>query len=248
MLQIKNDKAIAVISDRTVYVFPYTFPFIDEVIKAIDTNNESLLVLLSNINDKIINGEVEINENGLSVNGINLEEKFIKHDKVLMFINKLKNGGLLDKDTAFLKPFIKNMFDNPYIDAVEELYDFCQEQDFVITEDGCFLAYKNVNSDFTSIHPSVDGTHLDHSIGSVVKEQYFDTDRTQTCSKGLHFCSKEYLKHYTGNKTIIVKVNPKDVVAIPTDYSFMKGRCKEYKVIGELNKEETLKEYYIKNH
>lgn len=123
------------------------------------------------------------------------------------------------------------MFENPFIDAVTEIYDYCKAMDFEITEDGCFLAYKNVRSDLGSIY---DNGKTKHKIGEYTEEKMYDTNRDNHCSYGLHFCSKEYLKSYSGAVTIIVKVNPKDVVAIPTDYHFQKGRCRKYMTVGIL--------------
>jgi hypothetical protein len=52
----------------------------------------------------------------------------------------------------------------------------------------------------------------------------------------LHFCSQEYLPHFGGSdsRVVIVKINPRDVVSIPTDYNNAKGRACRYEVIGEV--------------
>jgi hypothetical protein len=63
-----------------------------------------------------------------------------------------------------------------------------------------------------------------------------DEDKERTCSYGLHFCSIKYLPHFSdsdGGKTMIVKINPKDVVAIPADYNNTKGRTCRYEVVAE---------------
>jgi hypothetical protein len=46
------------------------------------------------------------------------------------------------------------------------------------------------------------------------------------------------LNHFGGDRIMIVKINPADVVSIPSDYNDTKGRACRYEVIGELNKEE----------
>jgi hypothetical protein len=63
-----------------------------------------------------------------------------------------------------------------------------------------------------------------------------DKDRNNTCSVGLHFCSKDYLSSYGGasGHTMIVKINPADVVSIPSDYDNTKGRTWKYEVVGEI--------------
>lgn len=197
--------------------------------------------ILHNQCKAILNNEVFVNENG-TVSIINKEETTVcncEDSKIIKFIKLLKDKGVIDSQIDKIKPFLKNMFENPYIDAVTEIYDFCTKMDFEITEDGCFLAYKNVNKDLSSIY---DNGKTKHKIGEYTEVDDFNTDRTVTCSKGLHFCSKDYLKDYRGDVTIIVKVNPKDVVSIPVDYNFMKGRCKKYLTVGILDKNKTLEE------
>lgn len=128
--------------------------------------------------------------------------------------------------------FMENLMQNPSYRSVQELYGFLEKNNLPITSDGYFLAYKKVRKDFKDCHS---GT-MDNSVGQVVEMERHDVDdnANNTCSSGLHFCSKEYLNHFGGERTVIVKINPKDVVSIPTDYDFSKGRACRYEVIGEL--------------
>jgi len=130
--------------------------------------------------------------------------------------------------------FFKNLMDNPSKRAVDELYDFLEAGELPITEDGHFLAFKNVRSNYKDIHS---GT-FDNSVGKVCEmpRNGVDEDKDRTCSAGLHFCSIKYLPSFTdsdGGKTMIVKINPKDVVAIPADYNNTKGRTCRYEVVAE---------------
>lgn len=131
-----------------------------------------------------------------------------------------------------LVAFMENLMQNPSYRSVKELYGFLEKNNLPITSDGHFLAYKKVRKDFKDCHT---GT-MDNSIGQVVEMERHEVDdnASNTCSHGLHFCSKEYLNHFGGERTVIVKINPKDVVSIPTDYDFSKGRACRYEVIGEL--------------
>lgn len=64
-----------------------------------------------------------------------------------------------------------------------------------------------------------------------------DSNRYNTCSVGLHFCSREYLPAFgcgDGEKVVLVKVNPADVVSIPVDYNNAKGRTWKYEVVSEV--------------
>jgi hypothetical protein len=129
--------------------------------------------------------------------------------------------------------FLENLYQNPADFARDELYLWLETSNLPITEDGHFLAYKNVNGDFTSIH---DG-RTKNDPGTVVSMPRQDVDpvRDRTCSRGLHFCSKSYLPHFSSgrnNKVILLKINPADVVSIPSDYNNAKGRAWKYLVLS----------------
>jgi hypothetical protein len=131
--------------------------------------------------------------------------------------------------------FMENLMTNPSKRAVTELYGFLEKNSLPITPDGHFLAYKKVRNDYLDIHS---GT-MDNSVGSVVEMERNEVDdnKDQTCSTGLHFCSQDYLPHF-GNgydsRVVILKINPADVVSIPSDYNNAKGRACKYEVIGEI--------------
>jgi hypothetical protein len=132
--------------------------------------------------------------------------------------------------------FMDNLMDNPSKRSVDELYGFLEKNNLPITPDGHFLAYKRVRDDFKDCHT---GT-MDNSPGTVVEmpRNKVDDDKDRTCSTGLHFCSQEYLKSFGGARTVIVKINPRDVVSIPSDYNNSKGRACRYEVISELGVKE----------
>ena len=134
-----------------------------------------------------------------------------------------------------LLAFYKNIKANPSTDSANELYGFLEKNSLPITEDGCFIAYKRVRDDYKDCHS---GT-IDNSVGKTVsmERKRVNDNRNQTCSSGLHFCSHSYLKSFTGARIVIVKINPQDVVSVPTDYNESKGRCCKYVVIGEMTDE-----------
>lgn len=129
--------------------------------------------------------------------------------------------------------FMENLYKNPSKRAVTELYGFLEKGNLPITPDGYFLAYKKVRADYTDCHTG----KFDNSVGQVVEMERHDVDdnKDNTCSSGLHFCSMSYLSSFGGERTVIVKINPADVVSIPSDYNDAKGRTCRYEVIGELN-------------
>lgn len=148
--------------------------------------------------------------------------------------------GMIDQgfDVDPLIKFLENLMKNPSFRVVNELYSFLEVGKNAITPDGYFLAYKAVREDFLDIHS---GT-IDNSIGKVVEipRNQVDENPDRTCSHGLHVCSWDYLPSFahSNGHVVIVKVNPADVVAIPSDYNNTKMRCSRYEVVDEY------KDYY----
>jgi len=163
-----------------------------------------------------------------------------------------------------LVAFMENLMQNPSKRAVNELYGFLEKNTLPITPDGCFLAYKKVRGDYLDCHsgtvlnkPAIyltdednaklaeyAGKHNEVTVEVVdgvtvvsMERNMVDDDQNRTCSVGLHFCSKDYLNHFGGERTIILKINPRDVVSIPNDYNDSKGRACRYEIVDEIDKD-----------
>lgn len=150
----------------------------------------------------------------------------------------------LGLDVSAMLAFLGNLLQNPRFSAVNELYGFMDACDLPITDDGCFIAYKIVRHDFHDLYSG----KFDNSVGKVCEMQAsaVDDNRNNTCSQGLHVCSKGYLPHYGGGmsgitsrqgnhaRVMIVKVNPAHVVSVPVDYNNAKMRVWKYEVVGEI--------------
>ena len=164
--------------------------------------------------------------------------------ETLYWKGEVLNTGLATRMIAMLQEgfpiepmvaFMENLYANPSKRAVTELYGFLEKNQLPITPDGHFLAYKKVRHNFLDVHS---GT-MDNSPGTIVEMERnkVDDNKDQTCSTGLHFCGMSYLSQFGGDRTVIVKINPADVVSIPSDYNEAKGRACRYEVIGELGVE-----------
>ena len=162
----------------------------------------------------------------------------------LFWKGKPMNNGLATRMITMLQDefpieplvnFMENLMTNPSKRAVDELYGFLEKNSLPITPDGHFLAYKKVRNDYLDIHS---GT-MSNAPGMVVEMERNEVDdnKDRTCSSGLHFCSQSYLPNFGNsydNRVVIVKINPRDVVSIPSDYNNAKGRACRYEVIGEI--------------
>ena len=160
--------------------------------------------------------------------------------------------------------FMENLMENPSKRAVNELYGFLEKNTLPITSDGCFLAYKKVRQDYFDVHSGTvlnkpaaymtdeDTAALAEAVGKnnevtvavedgvtvvSMERNLVDDDQNRTCSTGLHFCSQDYLRSFGGERIVILKINPRDVVSIPNDYNDSKGRCARYEIVDEIDKD-----------
>lgn len=160
--------------------------------------------------------------------------------------------------------FMENLMLNPSKRAVSELYGFLEKNTLPITPDGEFLAYKKVRQDYKDVHSGTvlnkpaqyltedDKKEIADSVGKnsevtvevvdgvtvvSMERNLVDDDQNRTCSTGLHFCSREYLNHFGGERIVILKINPRDVVSIPNDYNDSKGRACRYQIVDEIDKD-----------
>jgi len=163
-----------------------------------------------------------------------------------------------------LVAFMENLMENPSKRAVHELYGFLEKNTLPITSDGCFLAYKKVRQDYLDVHSGTvlnkpaaymtdeDTAALEEAVGKnnevtvevvdgvtvvSMERNLVDDDQNRTCSTGLHFCSQDYLRSFGGERIVILKINPRDVVSIPNDYNDSKGRCARYEIVDEIDKD-----------
>jgi hypothetical protein len=134
---------------------------------------------------------------------------------------------------------------NPNKDAQARLFTFLEKSKLPLTPDGCFLAYRGVREDFKDKHS---GT-FDNSPGQIVKmdRKGCDEDSHSCCSRGLHFCSLPYLGPTGGwaggrDNLIVIKINPRDVVAIPYTYDDTKGRCCRFEVLRTWQDADSIKD------
>ncbi len=227
------------------------FMFVDGNLTLV-LNNQSYQVLPDHINYKLIleslptataeellevvdvqkavavfsDGLVEIKNGQVLYEGEEVHGSISK--RILEFMNK----GLPFQP---LVNFLNNIMENPSMQSQKELYDFLEHEHLPVTEDGHFLAYKAVRSDFKDKYRGV----FDNSVGQVCTMQRakVDDDRGRGCSNGLHAGALNYVASYgsleNGDLIVIVKINPRDVVSVPSDSNYEKLRTCRYEVVGQ---------------
>ena len=140
---------------------------------------------------------------------------------------------LMDEGQSFmpLVKFVENLMENPSKASVDQLYQFLDQHGLPITEDGCFLAYKAVTVDFMDKWTCEISNKVGETV-SVPRNSVVD-DPDQNCAAGLHCGSLKYVGWYGngGDNIILVKVNPKDAVSVPSSEATDKLRVCEYTVV-----------------
>lgn len=147
------------------------------------------------------------------------------------------------RDTTGLVRFMERLSENPSRRGRDVIFEWVDRRDLTITEDGCFIGWKGVNTDAEGTLRSVSsGTafvddvehtgRIPNTVGSVVsmpRTEVMD-DPTQECSVGLHVGTYEYAKGF-GSVLLEVKVAPEDVISVPASETSWKLRCCRYEVL-----------------
>lgn len=217
---ILKNKAHQVLPEHTNYKM---------ILEALPTANEDELLDLVDLEKAVANfsdGLVEVK------NGKVLFEGEEVHGSISQRILEFMKKGLPFQP---LVNFLNNLMNNPSMQSQKELYDFLEHEHLPITEDGHFLAYKAVREDYMDKYKGV----FDNHVGNVceMRRAKVDDNRRMGCSNGLHAGALNYVASYgsveSNDRIVIVKINPEDVVSVPSDCNCEKLRTCRYEVVGE---------------
>lgn len=175
--------------------------------------------------ERLTVGEVTVRGNGVYYKGAAI------HSSLAEKLLRMLDAGF---DASNWARFLSRVMENPSERSRACLFDFLSHWNAPITEDGHFIAFKRVRNDYRDIYT---GT-MDNSPGQIVSmaREKVNDDPNQTCSYGLHVAATSYLASYasaSGHRTIACKIDPVDVVAVPTDYNGAKMRVCSYLVLGD---------------
>lgn len=205
-----------------------------EVYRLADSST-AILDTLRRLSDR-----VTIRRDTLFVDGDEVESRLTRH-----IVEMVRNG---DENYVGYVAFLENLQANPSKKSRKSLFKFLDKHDLIITEDGCFVGYKGINDDGLSVSAGnepvtvtlSDGTVEEHTgripnpVGAVVEmpRSLVDPERDRTCSVGLHVGNHNYANHF-GSVLLTVKVNPRDVVSVPSDSNDEKIRTCRYEVLEQ---------------
>ena len=225
-----TEQNVTIVLNGKIHTVSRTIGQFPQIVDALEDGDEAaletLLVPKANM-EKVTEGRITFDGQCLRFKGEPL------HNAIVDRLHHYWTEGLPVRP---LLRFLDRLMDNPSYRAVNELYGFLEATDLPFTNDGCFLAYKRVRNNFKDIHS---GT-IDNSVGQSprLSRNQVDEDPEQTCSYGLHVCSRSYLPYFGAwgsHKVVIVKVDPLDVVAVPKDYNNAKMRVCGYEVVQDIS-------------
>ena len=257
---ILQGKQVTVVIGTTPHVVAKTHPAYQRVIDAIKAGEWKTVEDIIDPKRVILS----LGEGNISIEGQRLFWKNVElHNSLARRIIQMFSDGF---DVSPMVNFMDNLMQNPSKTSVDELYGFLEANSLPLTSDGCFLAYRKVSENYFDIYsgtvlnkPAQYITEADMEfVGSgkgkrqevtvevvdgvttvSMDRNQVDDNRDRTCSVGLHFCSRSYLDCFgdSNSRIVIVKINPRDVVSIPSDYDNSKGRTCRYEIVDEIDKD-----------
>lgn len=206
--------------------------------KAYKAKNFDKVIELSDVSASIKSqskGKFVVNQDGVFYDGEKAHGFLF--EQIMFFF---KNG----LDHMRLVRFAEKLYSNPEKEVREDLYKFLANRSMPLTDDGCFLAYKGVRADYYSItagrqklvkgKADTSGRVFNGVSEQIEVERQTGKSLRQECSDyGIHIGSYEYANGFKSDgRLMICKVNPENVVGIPT-YENGKIRVLAYEVIAE---------------
>lgn len=157
------------------------------------------------------------------------------------------------EDFMPLVHFMEKIENNPDAHSKTQAWDWLNNHDFTLTDDGDVVAYKGVypdgNDGFRSGHRGTaavndvlyENAYIPNAVGDVVTMARTSVawDPRSACSAGLHVGTFEYARCYAQGAMLRVIVNPRDIVSVPTDAAGQKIRVCRYKVDAVIDAPET---------
>ena len=242
---IKDDRNHwTVVVNNKSYQFDPSNKFYDKLVECIKNDDATYLVNMLEKGRLIVSW---------SYDNFKIEDGVLKYqDETVSNVLAERALEIMEGEFDYLPilNFIKNLYDNMSMRAIEELYKFLEHKHLPITPDGCFVAYKGVsiynnsgskdklNRDLIKgdLVDKYTGVSYRNNVGDVntMVRRHVNDDANVGCAQGLHVGSFEYASDYAGSEGQIVlcKVNPSDVVSVPYDSDCQKVRVAKYEVIG----------------
>ena len=247
---------VSAILDGNLYVAEGSHPNFSRIIDAVvNGGDESQIADLFDVSAALTKQFNSLSERVTFSNGSVYFDGDVVDNSLSDQITRFMEQG---EDFAPLVKFMEKVYSNPNAHSREQLYTWLRDREFAITEDGNFLAYKSVWRDAENGYKSVSAGRaivngeevvgqIPQSLGDVVTMPRSEVtfDPSVGCHTGLHAGTLDYAESFSGDVVLIVEINPRDVVSVPSDCDAQKLRCSRYEVKTEC--EGAVKRAVVKN-
>lgn len=165
-------------------------------------------------------GKFTVSDNLIAFDGVPLPTDL--NDRIIQMATN-------NEDPSCMFLFWERLQKNPSYRSVQQLWKFLRHSGISFAPDGCFYAYKGVNSDYTDCHSG----RFENKPGVTLEmpRNQISDDPNHACHEGFHVGALDHAKGY-GQRIIICKVAPEDVVCVPYDSSSQKMRVSKYYIEG----------------
>lgn len=223
MLTLGNDVEIVDASHQN-------YKAIKQAIVAEDYKTAYDLMNISKAITKFTQGAISVRDGELYYGEMRLRSTLVTR-----ILDMMAQG---DEGFKSLVNFLERLLKNPSKSSVEQLWGFISHLDVDIDADGYIIGWKKVRAKKDGLFDSRTGK-VPNDIGNIVEmpRHMVDDNRDVTCSQGLHVGAWDYVTSFSGDTILKVKVDPADVVAVPTDYNDMKMRAAKYTVVAVVDKD-----------
>jgi len=209
-------------------------------VNLVDTVNEKLVKI-----DNILDGRMAIQGGKIFVDLEPIDAALEAH--ILKMLNESNTPKDAARWTAFAK-FVENLYSNTDAFVREQLFSWIMSQNLygkglTLTDDGCFIGYKgcrvigsvphSINRGIAVVNGELHEGNIPNPIGATVEmpRGSVQNDPHVGCSTGLHVGTYSYANGFAQGILLTVKVNPRDVVSVPTECNAQKLRACRYVVL-----------------
>jgi len=231
---------LLIYTNKDTYSVTPDHPNYKQIVEALSSRNEEAIDTLCDIPKAVqqfTSGRVEIRDGNVFWGGELLHN--IVCERILDFLSR----GLPFQP---LVNFLDKLQDNPSKHSVDQLYSFLERNGLPVCDDGDFLSFKCVRNSYYDKHSNT----VLNTPGSVIemRRNQVNEDARVGCSVGYHVGSKDYVNGFkaSGDRVLMVKVNPRDAVAVPTE-DCNKMRVCRYEVVKEMDWNESLEKPLYSN-
>lgn len=246
----EDERTVTALIDGEVYTTNNGNPRYDEILELLQSGSDDADALR-----RLFDVEAHAKERLAAT----LSERVRIEDGVVYVDGDVVESALTDQIGKFIeqgvddwKPlvaFLENCMANPSAHSRTQLFEWLARHNFSFAADGTFYAYKAVDGSLRSHRAGygvvngevVENGKLDNSVGNTVEypRSKVEADAAVGCASGLHAGTYRYAKEFGGASStmLLVKVNPRDVVSVPTDCDAQKIRCCRYQVVSIVNEE-----------